>query len=327
LLNSAAILYGVIMKLLQQNVHYLIIFLVIGSYSLSVQGKTGEQEHQWMTVSQEHINIFYNRGDSLNASQALVILGNAFNEISHDLRVKPNGDISVFLCASHKIFKQLTLGRLPKWAEGVADIYHNSMVIKSPIWDRSKNDFAGTLVHELTHLLFHQAVGNRSIPRWIDEGLAIFYSREKEWASATQISKALLTHSIIPLQDIDRVLTFHQEKAKLAYQESYTAVQYLLAVYDIDAIHTIIDGIRQGWSWDDTFRRATGSTFSEFETEWYKHIEKEYRWYFLVEIDNYIWFVIIGLLIFGIIIIRLRNRRTLKQWEEEEQAEFEEKQG
>lgn len=308
---------------LRQKLYCVIISLVLGSCFLSSLGWTLESKYYWKLLSAEHFKIYYGHRDSLNAAKAAVILSTAFDEVSSDLRVKPKDVISVFLCPSRRTFKQLTFSRLPKWTEGVANIHHNSMMIKSPVWDRTKNDFAGTLVHELTHLLFHEAVGNRHIPRWIDEGLAIFYSREKEWASATQISKALLTKSIIPLMDIDRVLTFHQEKAKLAYQESYTAVLYMLATYDIDAIHVIIEGIRRGWSWDDTFRQATGSSLAEFEAEWLRHIEKEYRWYFLVDIDSYIWFIILGLFILGIVIIRVRNRRVLKRWEEEEQAKLE----
>jgi hypothetical protein len=310
---------------LHQILHYIMLSIVLCVCCFSTVNMAKENDHNWEILSIAHIKILYGRGDSLNAANAVTILSPALEEISSDLRVIPD-DISVFLCPSRQIFKQLTFGNLPKWTEGVADVYHNSMIIKSPIWDRSKHDFAGTLVHELTHLLFHEAVGQRRIPRWIDEGLAIFYSREKEWASATQISKALLTNSIIPLMDIDRVLTFHQEKAKLAYQESYTAVQYLLAIYDIDAIHIIIEGIRNGWPLDDIFLQATGSSFTEFEKEWRKYIDKKYRWYLLSEIDDYLWFVIIGLFILGIIIFRIRNRRVLKQWENEE-ADLEEKQG
>ena len=281
----------------------------------------------WRHLSNEYFEIRFTSGDSIYAVNARAILHSAYDEIATDLKVTTNIDISVIICPSRQVFKQLTMGRLPKWVEGVANVRSHSMIIKSPNWDKSMSDFSGTLVHELTHLLFHHAVGYRRIPRWIDEGLAIFYSREEQWASATQISKALLTNSIIPLDQIDEVLTFHREKAKLAYQESYTAVQYLLATYDIDAIQIIIKGIRQGWSWDRTFQQATGSTLLEFEKEWRKYIEKEYRWYWLVEIDTFIWFIVVALFIIGFIVVRMKNRRTLEKWEEEELFDSDEKPG
>lgn len=288
---------------------------------------SAQTDDGWSRLTDGQFIIYFSHRDSSYATQALQALRTAFDEISFDLKTKPLQPITVFICASKRIFEEFTLGKLPKWTGGFANINENSMIIKSPSWDRSQKDFTGTLVHELTHLLLHAAVSYRPVPRWIDEGLAIFYSREREWASASQISKALLTKSIIPLSDIDRVLTFHQEKAKLAYQESYTAVQYLLATYDIEAIHTIIEGIRGGWSIDNIFRQATGSSFPEFEAEWRKHIEKEYRWYFIVDFDSYLWFAIIGLFILGFVVIRLRNRRVLKQWQEEEEEELEENQG
>ena len=71
-------------------------------------------------------------------------------------------------------------------------------------------------------------MGPNPIPRWFDEGLAVYYSGERGLASSSLISKALLSNSIIPLEEIDEVLTFHKEKAQLAYQESFTAITFLI---------------------------------------------------------------------------------------------------
>ena len=127
----------------------------------------------------------------------------------------------------------------------------------------------------------------------------------------------MLTRSIIPLNDIDKVLNFHREKAKLAYQESYTAVQYMLEMYDIYAIQGIIDGIRTGKNWDEIFINSTGSSFQVFEKEWYNHINEKYKWYFLSEFDSFIWIIILSLFIAVFVILKFRNRRTIKEWGDE----------
>ena len=138
---------------------------------------------------------------------------------------------------------------------------------------------------------------------------------------STAMSKALATRSLIPLSQIDNVLKFHRAKAELAYQESYSAVQYLLATYDIDAALKILDGLKSNQSMDDCFKSATGSSFHDFELEWTSYIKKHYKWNWVSDFDDYIWILIIVLFLLAGILIRLRNRQKLQEWQNE--TEFE----
>ena len=293
-------------------------YLCLFSFFLLTTASVLKDNHHDFSVTVKGIfKVIYTQPDSLYASQSIHSLMPMFDEISTDLNITKIDTIQILICPDRRFFNQITFGTLPKWIEGLADVHSNTMIIKSPRWDRTAHDFSRTLIHELTHLLFHQAVNGKPIPRWLDEGIAIFYSKEKEWATATQISKALLTRSIIPLNDIDKVLNFHREKAKLAYQESYTAVQYMLEMYDIYAIQGIIDGIRTGKNWDEIFINSTGSSFQVFEKEWYNHINEKYKWYFLSEFDSFIWIIILSLFIAVFVILKFRNRRTIKEWGDE----------
>ena len=253
--------------------------------------------------------------DSLYVRQARDVLCSAYEEIAYDLNITQHDTLNVLLAPSRRDFYSLSRGRLPSWAAAFASPVDRRMVIKSPRWNRSESTFESELIHELSHLLLHRRVAPGVLPRWLDEGLALFYSRDNRWRTSTALSKAILTRSLIPLADIDYVLNFHRQKAELAYQECYSAVYYLLTTYDIDAVRIIVNGLRDRQDIDQIFLRATGSSFSEFEREWLEHAKKSHRWTWATEVDQLIWLFIPLLAVAGYLLVRRRNRAKLREWD------------
>ncbi len=279
-----------------------------------------DSQADFLLLEKNNIRIIYLVADSANAKQALKITGKYFDEITADLQITERNIINVYIAPTRRNFRNFLRGQLPDWTGAFAAPSENTMFVRSPRWDQD-NDFSTTLIHELFHLLLHQKMGITEIPRWMDEGLAIFYSGDKKWIMSTAMSKALATRSLIPLSQIDNVLKFHSAKAELAYQESYSAVQYILATYDIDAVLNILNGLKSNLSLDDCFKVATGSSFHDFEREWINYIKKRYKWTWISEFDNYIWILIIMLFLLAGILIRLRNRQKLREWQNETESE------
>lgn len=270
---------------------------------------------------QEPFVVHYVGKDIVNAQKAAKILAKAYDELVFDFQFEPAHHFDVYLMPTRKSFREALGGQLPDWTGAFANPMYNRMVVKSPRWD-SDGSFDTSLVHELVHLVIHQYLGVRDIPRWMDEGLAIFYSGEKRWTTATALSKAISTNSIIPLSDIDYVLEYHQAKADLAYQQSYSAVRYLLKIYDIDAVRLILSKVRMGTSIQDSFVKATASSLSEFEMEWQAYARKTYKWMWFYEINDYVWLLILILGVFAFAGRWLRKRQIERQWRDEQlQAE------
>ncbi len=264
------------------------------------------------------ICIHYSPVDSTHARQALRILATARIEICADFRIVCRDTVHVVIASSRLAFRRHIEQGLPEWAHAFALPGMRTMVVRSPRWDRPEASFRQALVHELIHLVLYQQRGGRALPRWIDEGLALFYAEQLQWENRTLLSKALATGSLIPLQDIDNVLQFARSSADLAYQQSYSAVRYLLATYDIDAMRHIIAGYQAGEDMDALFLQATGSTMSGFEQEWLNHLEETQKWYWLTESDELIWLGIPVLFLLAVFALRRRNRRRLAQWQAEE---------
>ncbi|MBN2413302.1 hypothetical protein JXQ31_16605 [candidate division KSB1 bacterium] len=300
---------------------YILILLFCFIFCLHhARAKQSNSQAGFLLLEKNDIRIIYSPADSAYAKQALNIIGKYLEEITADLLITERNTINVYIAPTRRNFRDFLRGQLPDWTGAFAAPSENTMYIRSPRWDQD-NVFSTTLIHELFHLLLHQKMGLTEIPRWMNEGLAIFYSGDNKWIMSTAMSKALATRSLIPLSQIDNVLKFHSAKAELAYQESYSAVQYLLATYDIDAVLYILNGLKSNLSLDDCFKNATGSSFRDFELEWINYIKKHYKWTWISEFDNYIWILIIVLFLLAGILIRLRNRQKLREWQNETESE------
>jgi hypothetical protein len=300
------------------------VLLIIGLGVFYVHSSPPLSQVDWpekpVLLKKGSVFVFHAPADSQIAHKTAEFLQNTYNELVFDFRISKNDSFKVIIAPTRDSFFSFRAD-LPDWTQALAIPSAHTMVVKSPRWDPGRADFEYTLAHELVHLVTHKIVGNREIPRWMDEGLATFYSKEQRWRTMTALSKAATTHSLIPLTEIDHVLKFQRARAELAYQQSYSAVEYLLRTYDTEAIRTILRGVRQGWPMDRSFRKATGSTFSGFENEWKQWVYDNYKWYWLSEIDSFIWVLILLLAVLAIVIIRWRNRRKIANWHNEDEQD------
>ena len=261
--------------------------------------------------------IFSAPEDSSYRREIFRVLERAYDEITFDLKFYPDDTLSIYIAPSRKSFLNMASGSLPEWVAAYAVPTHNSMVLKSPRWSRD-DSFEITLRHELTHLIIHNYMNNLDLPRWLDEGLAIFYSKEQRWKTDPALSKAVASRSLIPLEQIDLVLDYHRSKADLAYQQSWSATDYLMRTYDVEAVRQLLTGLKHGHSLDQCFLEATGSTFAAFEAEWHDYVAKHAKYVWFYEIDQYLWFFIFVLAALAFAARYLRNRQILSSWREDE---------
>ena len=263
--------------------------------------------------------LYYTEVEEKATWDLATYLENEYSKLSQALGFTLIDTVSVFLSPTQEVFDQLTGHVIPDWGEGVADASRNAIIIKLTSLFKGPRRLAKLMRHELVHILIGQVVRpSRRIPRWFNEGLACYFSYDEAFSSGKSISKALISDSIIPLNEIDEVLNFQTEKARLAYEESFSVIAFIEDEFGDGTALAILTELKRGDDFGRAFLVATGQDLIDFELSWLRHIEEKYRWRFLLDFDTFIWILMLALFLSVFVAVKLRNRRTMKRWEEEE---------
>jgi len=228
----------------------------------------------------------------------------------------PSNNYKIYLLKNDKRFKNFSKNNLPEWSRAIAYIKNNTIILKinsaEDVIESSK-----TLVHELSHMILHHHFRRDHIPVWINEGLAEYVAGKKiSVAEKTIIANALWANKLIPLAKIDSLLLFDGIKARLAYLESLSAVNYFIHKHGQDSLYLLLENMNKIADINLAFINAVGYDFIDFELEWYKELDTKYLWLIILNLDNLIWISITILAFTVFISIKIRNKKKIDDWME-----------
>lgn len=224
---------------------------------------------------------------------------------------------TIVLAPSEAVLDSVTGGRTPHWAAGVAIPSRNLIVL--PTYGRrgAFHDPVVTLRHELAHLAVHGHLGER-VPRWFDEGYATWVSGGWDERSGWQIRLALARGSAPPLDSLSLGWPRGEQRARLAYLLSASAVRHLATSRGEPAFEAFIREWRQGGSMDAAMRSVYQLTPAQFEREWRAMVRRRYGWVLAFSQMAVFWFAVTVLFIALGSARRRRNRERLEALRREE---------
>lgn len=249
------------------------------------------------------------------ALQVLAEVQSEDRQLAERLQFTPSRTITIYLCPTQSSFDRLTGGVIPHWGEAAADPVRWRIFLKAM---RLHEGQRITIKHELVHLLLAEMAHPHRLPRWFNEGAAILLAGETQHIEPALISRAMATNSLLTFDDIEAMLAFPNEKAGLAYSESYHAVNFFVRRHGFAAIQNFAQALALFPAAPQAFQHATGEDLFDFEVAYFDYVRENFRWYFLLD-ENILWGVgLFGLFIAAYIVTRLRTRKKAAQWEREE---------
>ncbi len=228
---------------------------------------------------------------------------------------------SIYIVEDLDHFKRLIRGRFPDWGAAAALPERKLIAIKSPDKFNLGKSLQELLAHEYAHLVVAHRTGFYSPPRWLDEGMAMLVSTEWSWSDNLAMSKAAVFGDFIPLRSIEQVNRFHQDKAQVAYAQSYLAVKYLFDEYGVNAVNVFLDEIAKGSSIDAALVASTGSNYGEYEEEYRQYLRSHYNLVTLFTDTMYFWLALAVIVVIGAFLQFLKRRKYYKKWEEQERLQ------
>ncbi len=139
-----------------------------------------------------------------------------------------------------------------------------------------------TLNHEMCHLLLHQYIPRAHLPRWLDEGIAQWYSDGMSEllipGRGAALRRAAVSGSIPDIEQLDRLFSGGQEAVALAYDASRSIVDYVVTQYGVDVLLRLLDGLKEG-SPEVVFAAVAGRSLADIEDGWQRSLARADAWW------------------------------------------------
>lgn len=209
--------------------------------------------------------------------------------------------------------------RSPEWVAGYARGATGEVVL-FPARGRSwpNRSLTGLLVHELTHVLVARATGNRPVPRWFNEGVAMAASGAVTMEGQTRFLFERLRTGEVPLAQLDLWFQRGPGDVRRAYAVAGAFVQEVIRRHGTGAVADILREVRTGTPFPQAYRRVTGESLATAEAAFW-----EARGGFL---ERYVPFLTssLALWMFGALLVLValwRRRQKTKRLEETWEAQ------
>ena len=205
------------------------------------------------------------------------------------------------------------------WEWSLGFIRGHQIIIKDPANTHiSKNRFIKVLRHEINHLYLNK-LNNKEIPRWFQEGFAMKYAKQNHISYKLNVANELSNKDLFNINHLDEKFNSTRTMFDFAYGYSLVIIDCIPIFYDKSTINTIINNLKNGNNFEDSFSNATFSNLDEFNKNLLDYIDRKYRWLNLIKFPNFILVFAPFLLFIGFIFKRLNNQKILEKWEIEEE--------
>lgn len=203
---------------------------------------------------------------------------------------------------------------VPPWVAARASGTGTIVIYPHQIRSYPHDSLESVVLHEVVHLALNARAGERPLPRWFHEGVAV--SVESGWGLGSQ-ARLLLAAARGPAIDDVQAL-FASEAAPettTAYLLSAALVEDVRRRHGLAVPGAIAGRVAAGASFDEAFRLETGETVHAAAANAWT-VYRGLRWMPILTSATSLWGWIL-LLAFVAFAVRLRRRRQ-KRWEEDE---------
>jgi hypothetical protein len=210
----------------------------------------------------------------------------------------------------------------PEYAAGVAYAELGLVLLSlTPVHAASDYDLAEVFRHELAHVALYDALDGQLVPRWFNEGFAMFASGESSFARMKTLAMSTIGGSLIPLADLERGFPNEETQALVAYAEAADVLRFLVRREDVHRFRSLITELRAGKALDQAALDAYGVELSTLEFEWREDASRRYTiWIFLLS-GSFVWVLALGVFVWAWRRRKRRDKLVLKRWAREEAAE------
>ena len=224
----------------------------------------------WRTLEGSLVRVHWAEGDDAFGRRALAVAEQGIEEATALLGVEETQPIDFFIYGDRAAFGDVLGPAVQENVGGVA--LAEIRTLFAHIEPSQVNDaWVGVVIpHELAHLVFDTATRNpyHPPPHWLNEGLADYLAQGYNAGARGAVENAARSGAIMPLRALVGQFPTQNDRFSLAYDESVSAIDFLIRTYGQDALVTLIRSYADGVSDDLAFEAALGVNMGGFDAAW-----------------------------------------------------------
>jgi Tol biopolymer transport system component len=245
------------------------------------KNKVKYDDFSWRVYKSPHFEVYYYPEFEQHLARVVSYAESSYQKVSSDLKHEISFHIPLILYKTHSEFEQTNL--FPTFvSEGIlafAEPVRDRMVL--PI-DEAPDKLQGLITHELTHIfefdLIPRNIMQRTIPLWVDEGLADYERGVWDTLDLMTIRDAAVTDQIPRLSRLEESLDF--ANPRVVYNLGHAAFEYMEARYGKEGIRQFLYTLRKnivGGAIDDIYMQAFRVKPEEFDEGFEKWLKERFK--------------------------------------------------
>ena len=193
-----------------------------------------------------------------------------YNDLSNQFGISPRDSIPVVLYTDEAFFD---VTQAPAWTAAL-----NDGKLRIPIdgMNSMTPELSRVLRHELAHSFINKLSRGRC-PQWLHEGIAQALEPRQISGDGRRLAQLFLSGREVPYNELEgSFMHYSGMEAKLAYDESLVAVQYLVSTGSMDDMRRVLQRIGDGSSTETALRMTAHLGYDQLQSEVAKYLKDKY---------------------------------------------------
>ncbi|GAB4469644.1 MAG: hypothetical protein Kow0088_01820 [Anaerolineales bacterium] len=226
----------------------------------------------WKTRLQNPFRVHWRQGDLQFAQTALNVAQEAQTSIRKWLPVAFQGTIDIYIYESPGELRQALLISSNSWVGAHADPDLGVILISVSEGLDQRLQMEQQIPHELMHIALYryQPEAYPNLPVWLQEGLATAVELYPNPDYYALLETAYQNGSLLAMSALCDTFPPQAAQAYLAYAQSASFVDYLVAQHGVEKIRQLIERYGDQYDCEAGFYQNYGATLAQMEKEWQK---------------------------------------------------------
>lgn len=189
---------------------------------------------------------------------------------------------------------------------------NKTIFLKNPKYLKNVSNIRKLLLHEY----IHHFVGSfwKDPPLWFNEGMAVFFSGDMGIERELNFAKNYIIGNSLPLEQMKKTYPVNMIEWESFYAKSGLAVKYLYTKKR-KSFYRLWDKAGSTGNFDKAFLNSFFMTTRTFSDQFEDYSKTHFKVEILMASTGLIWGVLPLILIIGVIRKKIKNKKTVENWE------------